>query len=531
MVPVILTVFGLTGIGAGVLIVWAVAKNETGQAKRAATALLGESNARADKIRQDVRVQANQRRRDLARETAAEVEETKQNLAEYEEDLIAREEVATSRDKDLEELQTEINVRKSALVEHNNRTDQIRNETEALIVQLREQLEQRAEMKASQAIESLSGEAVAAAELRAQVKVRDAETSATGASANAAARVMALAVDRYDGIGHLERIQNSISVESQRLRLSLSDPDSPIYRAFVDAVGCELNNDDEQAMLTVRGDNPLARELARRLLRQIANRGAVLVDGLRRLVSQVKDELDHEVQNAGRKAIRLFSLTKVHPEIVDLVGRLKFRLSYSQNQLKHSIEVAYLSGMMAAELRLDVGTAQRGGLLHDIGKAMTHDHEGSHAVLGAEVARRCGETEAVANAIGSHHNDEPIVSPLSEIVAAADALSGARPGARRESVTQYINRIQDLQRIANRSPAVRRVDIMQAGREVRLIVAGEDRGEIDPCDARTSGAPISDQELQPLAKQVAEAIQNELAFAGQIRVTVIRESRSVAIAR
>jgi ribonuclease Y len=521
---------GLAGVFLGILVLHALTRGLTAQAREQVALFLKQANERAAKTREEIRIKAGQRRRDLMRLSTSEIEEDRRDLTDYEADLAAREEVAANREKDLDELQAEITARQKALFDLRNRVSQIRAETEADYATLRGRLEERAEIKVRQVIDSLLNEAVVSSELKAQMRVRDAEAAATEDSARAAARIMALAVDRYDGIGHLERIQNSIAIESQRLRLSLSHPESPLCHAFVEAVGCELNNDDEQAILTVRGDDPLAREVARRLLRQIANRGAVQIDLLRRLAAQVRDELEHEVQNAGRKAVRLFGLSKIHPEIVNLVGRLKFRLSYSQNQLKHSVEVAYLAGMMAAELGLDVEIARRGGLLHDIGKAMTHDHEGSHAVLGAQVARRCGESEVVANAIGAHHNDEPVLSPLTEIVTAADALSGARPGARRESVTQYINRIQELQRIANRSPAVRRVDIMQAGREVRVIVAGEDRGEIDPADVRTGGTAVSDAQLQPLAKEIAEAIEQEVAFAGQIRVTVIRESRSIAVA-
>jgi ribonuclease Y len=279
----------------------------------------------------------------------------------------------------------------------------------------------------------------------------------------------------------------------------------------------------------VRGDDPLARELARRVLRQLAALKDCDPDKIRAAARTLKMEVDREVQAAGRRAARVLEVGRLHPDILHLVGRLKYRLSYSQNQWRHSIEVGYLAGMMAEELGLDVAQARRGGLLHDIGKAMTHDHEGSHAVLGAEVARRCGEEEIVANAIGAHHNDEPPKSAIAHIVTAADAMSGARPGARRESVTQYLNRIQDLQRIASRSPAVRRVDIMQAGREVRVVVAGEERGAIDASE-RHDGPIVADADIQPLAQEIARSIQSELTFAGQIKVTVIRESRSVAIA-
>ena len=221
-------------------------------------------------------------------------------------------------------------------------------------------------------------------------------------------------------------------------------------------------------------------------------------------------------------------MEKVHPDIVSLIGRLKFRLSYSQNQLLHAVEVARLAGVLAEELGLNVKHAMRGGLLHDIGKAMTHDHEGSHAVLGAEVARRCGEMEVIANAIGAHHNDEPMNTPIAYVVTAADALSGARPGARRETASLYLARMQQLADIAHSSGrGVERVDIMHAGREIRLAVPGSEKlvGE----KARESR--YDDAAMIDLAEDLAKTIEEEVIYPGQIRVTVIRESRASAVAR
>ncbi len=241
---------------------------------------------------------------------------------------------------------------------------------------------------------------------------------------SAGRRIMSTAIHRYNGVGHLERIQNTIALANAGVFSNWADPDGRAQKALLREVDCLLEAKEEQISLHVRGDNPLAREIARRALRQIANRSITNPDKIRTIARQSREEVHREVQNAGRKAIKTLQIGRVHPEILELVGRLKFRLSYSQNQLKHAIEVGYLAGMIAQELGLDIRQARRGGLLHDIGKAMTHDHEGSHAVLGAEVARRCGEEEIIANAIGSHHHDEPMETPIAHIVTAADAISG-----------------------------------------------------------------------------------------------------------
>ncbi len=329
-----------------------------------------------------------------------------------------------------------------------------------------------------------------------------------------AQRVLASVVSRYDGVGHLERIGQSVGVEDAQVFAALADDTSPLSRTFVSEVGCTIAVDAEKKTITIVADDSAARELGRRVLRALEAEPCD-ADALRSRIATAKADLTREIRKAGEEAFACVNLPRAAPEILDLIGRLAFRSSHSQNQWKHSIEVARLADMLAAELGSDRIAARRGGLLHDMGKAMTHDHEGSHAVLGATVARRCGESEVVANAIGAHHNDEPMATPTAFLVTTADALSGARPGARRESATQYVARIRQIHEIASRGPLVDRVDVMYAGREVRITVLPE----------------AQDDALHPLAQRVARALEDEVAFPGQIRVTVIRESRVSAIAR
>jgi ribonuclease Y len=357
--------------------------------------------------------------------------------------------------------------------------------------------------------------------------LREAQTQAQQEASTRGRAVMGLAAQRYTGVGHLERVQNVFELPSGRTFEAYADPQHPCHLHLAETIPCELLPNNERGTITIRGEDPLAREMARRVLRQAINRKVHNLAPLREIVSRSKTELDREVQNAARKAARVLRIKDVHPEVLELVGRLKFRLSYSQNQWKHAVEVGYLSGMMAAELGLDIDLARRGGLLHDIGKAMTHDHEGAHAVLGAEVARRCGEVETVANAIGSHHNDEAPATPIAHIVTAADAMSGARPGARRETAQQYLEQMATIQRIATRSEVVERVDIMNAGREVRVIVPGNTWNILE----EEQGGALSDDQLHSLALEIAEDLESELTYAGQIRVTVIRESKAVCVAR
>lgn len=344
-----------------------------------------------------------------------------------------------------------------------------------------------------------------------------------------ARKVMGTTMERISVSGHLERIQNLITFSNPRTYEAFANKDDPAREILLEQIDFRLEESQTEGALLVRGDDPLGREIARRVLRQISNKSISAPAKVRAICKRVHQEISRESQNAAKKAFKQLGLRNAHPDVMALVGRLKFRLSYSQNQLKHAVEVAYLSGMLAQEMGLDVDLARRGGLLHDIGKAMTHEREGSHAVLGAEVARRCREHEIVSNAIGSHHNDEPMNTPYAFLVTAADAISGARPGARRETITLYLDRVRQIQDIAYRHPQVERVDVMHAGREIRLVVPGR---EVTPdTQNKKQHAYVPDEELHPLAEEVARDLEEELTFPGQIRVTVIRNSTAIAIAR
>lgn len=466
----------------------------------------------------------------LCATTQAALEGYRAELAEHEADLCERERLVEGREQSAVELDAHCDTALASC-----RTLEVESErlsraaagkdSERLVA-----LETKSGTVRDELREQLVREQVGKIELSALMRLREREAATEVAAPLESRRVMQLAIERYDGASHLERTHNSIPIEQREMFALLADATGACHVAFVAESGCELVCDEPSRSATVRGDDPLARELARRVVRQLASLHECDADRVRQLMQQTRTEIDREVVTAARRACRQLDIGRVHPDLQNLVGRLKYRLSYSQNQLKHSIEVAYLAGLMAEELGLDRQAARRGGLLHDIGKAMTHDHDGSHALLGADVARRCGEDDAIVNAIAAHHNDEPARTALANLVAAADALSGARPGARRESVTQYLHRIAELQRIASRSPAVHRVDIMQAGRDVRVIVAGEERGCVEGGE-RHNGPLLADSDLGPLAQEIARGIERDLTFAGQIRVTVIRESRAVAIAR
>jgi ribonuclease Y len=269
---------------------------------------------------------------------------------------------------------------------------------------------------------------------------------------------------------------------------------------------------EDGSAVRLEGQDSFGREIARRTVARVGKHG--WKGEPRKMIEQIKEDLEREVFDLGKRAFKELQIPRAHPDIVKLVGRLNWRTSYTQNQWKHAVEVAFLCGMMASELGLDVRLARRAALMHDIGKSLTHAIDGSHAVIGADYARRLGESELVANAIGAHHTDEPFNSAYAYLVAAADALSGARPGARREQQDNYAEKLADLERIGNGFRGVERAFAVQGGREVRVYVDEQ----------------VQDLRAVELSSEIARKISDEMTFPGQIKVTVIREKRAVEIA-
>jgi ribonucrease Y len=344
-----------------------------------------------------------------------------------------------------------------------------------------------------------------------QDRLRNLESTSSEEFMRQAKRVMGISMGRFHCRGGAERVTSSLPLTAEgRIKLTAKGEHLTIMEEMT---GVHLAVADSGEWVRFEGGDGVARELGRRVVgRYLAEEQ---VHDLPQLINTTSAELEREITNTGLEAFRRMSLEPAHPEIVKLVGRLNFRTSYTQNQWHHAIESSFLSGLMAAELGLDVSLARRATLLHDIGKALTHEVEGSHAVIGADLARKYGEDPMIVNAIGSHHADEPPQSSYAYLVAAADAMSGARPGARREMVETYVDRISELERITNQFSGVVMVHAIQAGRELRVHV---DEQQVD------------DTQANKLSEAIAQKISEELTFPGQIRVMVIREFKAVEFA-
>ncbi|WP_457641398.1 ribonuclease Y [Persephonella sp.] len=287
-------------------------------------------------------------------------------------------------------------------------------------------------------------------------------------------------------------------------------------RAFEMETGVDLIIDDTPDIVTISSFDPLRREIAKRSLERLIADGRIHPGRIEEIVTKVKEEMESHIRKLGEETCLELGFTDVHPELFYYIGKLYYRTSYTQNVLLHTKEVAHLAGIMAAELGLDEKAAKRGGLMHDIGKSISHEVGGSHSKVGAELAKRYGEPDVVINAILYHHNDEPARYPEAVLVAAADALSAARPGARREALQSYINRLEKIEAIVNSFENVEKSFAIQAGREVRIIVNAE---------------KLSDEEAYLLTKEIAKRIEKEVEFPGQIKITTIRESRFIEVAK
>jgi ribonuclease Y len=345
--------------------------------------------------------------------------------------------------------------------------------------------------------------------------VKRIEDEAREHSTRQAQRIIGMAVQRAASDYVAETTVSVVVLPNDEMKGRIIGREGRNIRALESLTGVDLIIDDTPEVVVVSCHNPVRRELARLALDRLMADGRIHPGRIEEVVRKAEQELDGSIRDAGQKAVLELGLHGIHPELVRLVGMLKYRYSYAQNVLMHSIECAYIAGALAAELGLNVKQARRAGLLHDIGKALTHEVEGSHAVLGGEIARKYGESAKIVNAIAAHHEEVKAETILAPLVDAADALSGARPGARREVLESYAKRLEDIERISNGFDGVQKSFAVQAGREVRIIV--------DP-------GTIHDDEAAGLARDIAKRIEAEMTYPGQIKVTVIRETRSSHIA-
>ena len=403
-----------------------------------------------------------------------------------------------------------------ALDEREAQLEKEREELERLIAEENRQLESVSGMTRDEARRRLLANLKAQTRLEAATMVKEIKDEATRNAETEATKIIALAIERCASDHGAERTISFFDLpEGSELKGRIIGQEGKNIRAFEASTGIQLLIDEESNRITLSGYHPVKREIARRVLETLVKDGNIHPRRIEELTKRNKRRLEDEMRRAAKETLKELQIKKLPQELMTLLGRLRFRTSYGQNVLNHSKEVAYLTGMLAAELRLDEKLARRAGLLHDIGKAIDYEREGTHPEIGAEVAERCNEHEWVTNAIASHHEDCEMTSPYAVLVSAADTLSGARPGARRKTLAEYIKRIERLEELANSMKGVDSCYAIQAGREIRVI---------------TNSREVDDAKADLIASDLAAKIQSEMDYPGKIKITVIRETRASATA-
>lgn len=515
--------FVLTGVGgliAGLLIgrylLGQITAKIEATARERAEALLAEAEARAENIRKARLLEAKDKIQELRNQHKAEHQEREAKLREAETRTKQKETVLNQKyeklkkeQRTLEETQQAYDKKLEILQARIEEAEQTRQEAVG-------QLETVANLTADQAREQLIENLRADARANASILIKD-EIDAARATANKEAK--RIVIQTIQRVATEHAIENSVTVfnlENDEIKGRIIGREGRNIRALEAATGAEIIVDDTPEAIIISGFDPVRREIARLSLHRLVQDGRIHPARIEEVVNKTTKQLNEEIMEVGERTVIDLGIHNLHPELIRHVGRMKYRSSYGQNLLQHSREVANLCAIMASELGLNAKLARRAGLLHDIGKVSEENPETPHALLGMELAQRYKENPEVCNAIGAHHDEIEMTSILSPIIQACDAISGARPGARREVVESYIKRLQDLENLALSYPGVSKTFAIQAGRELRVVVEAE---------------KVSDNDADALAVNISSRIQSEMQYPGQVKVTVIREKRSVAFAK
>ena len=487
----------------------------------------GSAQARADKMIEDARaeckalkkeaiLEAKEQELKLKNEFERESREKKAELNRQEQRLNQREDNLEKKESALDRKNEELDNHKKALIAKEQEIDKLQEKLSNQHELMVQELEKVSQLSKEEAKKLLTEEILEETRHDVALQVRNIEQAAKDEAEHEAKNIISLAVQRCAADHASEITVSVVPIPSDDMKARIIGREGRNIRALENATGIELIVDDTPEVVILSGFDPVRREVARLSLEKLITDGRIHPARIEETVAKVKKELDQEIKAAGESAMFDVGIYGLHPELIKLIGRLKYRTSYGQNVYRHSIEVAELAGIMASELGLDVNLAKRAGLLHDIGKAVDKEQEGTHVQLGADLAKKYGEKPNVINAIAAHHGDCEPKTIEAVLVAAADAISGARPGARRETGPNYVKRLEKLEQIASDFNGVDKCYAIQAGREVRVIVKPEQ---------------VDDAQAMFLAKDIAKKIEAELEYPGQIKVNVIRESRAVEYAK
>ena len=520
--PVVLTVewfylplLAVLGIGAGLAVMWFYNRYRGTQATRQAQDLVAQAERKADAVRKEVEIQAKEevfKRREAfdkeTQETRTELRDLERRLAKREDNIERKAEVINKKERQAETIEQELLGRRDKL--------QAKEDELSGLIQAEKDAVQRASGMTRDEAQQLLLSRLEKELEREQAEMVYRSVEHTKEIADEKARdILSTAIQRLAADHTVESVVSTIDLPNDEMKGRIIGREGRNIRSFERATGVDVIVDDTPGVVVISGFDSVRREVARVALERLILDGRIHPARIEEIVDEVNKEIDEIIREAGKQAMLEADVHGLHPKEVELLGRLKYRTSYGQNILRHSLEVAHLLGMVAGELGLDAQLARRCGLLHDIGKAIDHETEGGHPAIGADVAKRYDEDPVVVNAIGGHHEDIAPTSIYTTLTMAADAISASRPGARRETLEKYIKRLERLEEIATGYPGVEKAFAIQAGREVRVMV---DSNQID------------DKMAAKAARDIAKQIETELTYPGEVKVTVIRETRATEVA-
>ena len=500
----------VAGVGLGFYLKVALSKKRLESSQNLSSRIIEEAKKEADNIKKEAILQAKENLLKTKSEFEKEARDRKAELDGLEKRLRSKEESFEKRMDLFVQKEGQLENREKSFMQKENALQDKHDKLNRIIEEQKLKLEKIAGITSQEAKSYLVQSMEAEAKREAARIIRKIEDEAKRLADKNAREIIAYTIQRYAGDFVAENTVSVVNLPTDEMKGRIIGREGRNIRAIEAATGVDLIIDDTPEAVVLSGFDPIRREVAKISLERLISDGRIHPGRIEDVVKKVTAEVDGIIRETGERASFDLGVHDLHPELVDLLGKLKFRTSFSQNVLQHSIEVAHLTGIMAAELGIDIREAKRAGLLHDIGKAVDHKIEGTHASIGADFAKRFGETDRIVQAIATHHDDGRNNNLLGVLVQVADTLSAARPGARREMLETYVKRLEELESIANSFTGVDKCYAIQAGRELRILVENE---------------KISDNESIMLCKDIVKKIESELTYPGQIKVTVIRETR------